>query len=1053
MSDRSPSLIATEVATTEVMSDEAIAVDDDAGHGAGHIDLGQDGATVPALNAQPLTAPNLASVFNPSNMSPFVSAPTLNFTQDYRTLFQQHVQIGESADQARAAVSQAETEAERRHKAHAQQQAYLAGMEIQHLEAQAERAHDERMSECKAELKQASQREKFLLHELAACRTEMQSMEVSFQHRHMSEMTRLRTTLIEEGEAYKNEALDYLGLEFKAVLAKTESSMNENFAIEVAEMSEQNDRLQDELAAAERSLRMESEARGSNEGNKAAPREQAAPQEPAPQPRVAFSHPFEIPESLRHLFPNRRTEPTTPPGFEGIPKNRNEKASGVPPAETNAQSELNAAMLLQAAANLSNKSETEEGKPKVKEAETIKLPDFPSPETYRSWRTSVREIIRAASDRPDEAFAWVQEVYKKGTTMESLYETGKFVTLDTKLLAALGKVQKGEVHRQVLNYKETEAAADRPVRGRQVLWMFHQHFKTNEEVGSLYSVEDLLKVTLVGDDLSTFLYNFESVIAGMNHVPDEVTLRDILLRQLRKSHSIKYDLQIFDRAKEGTPTHTYAFLVNAVKEHLTRERTRRNRDLIAKSHGAKFGAPAYETQRPSQRGGRGRSMSPSSSRSRASSLKNSRSPRRTPSPKTQLCHDFQKGKCTRGDKCKYLHKTKSRSPGRSPGRAPSAGRTPAKKINATCMFWRKGKCNKGSECRFLHEEKNKPSNAAPSEQAVPASSGEKPRSPTPDPSTRRKPKSRGRSTSKDRSSGRAAACCISYAAAAAPNGGEGHVQRWRVVKKLRFKETPTIREIPIEGKGFKHRTKPRAYEVCYLDAESCPPPNPQDLKKAIKSANQLASVISAMLNGVECDCGYMCGDESDGEEDPAPVAILRCEHCSVEERNACLGFNAGLEFLADTGSEEDLISKRDHAAYYAGVPVENATRPVNLITANGSVQGNKAININLPELGQSVECYLLESTPPVCSVGRRCLDEDYEFHWPRRKAPYFITPEGKKIQCKLKGRVPIISNEETVASPASLDTSGRSAGTQVFNAGSAKVELATPAEDPSPGFQ
>ena len=274
-----------------------------------------------------------------------------------------------------------------------------------------------------------------------------------------------------------------------------------------------------------------------------------------------------------------------------------------------------------------------------------------------------------------------------------------------------------------------------------------------------------------------------------------------------------------------------------------------------------------------------------------------------------------------------------------------------------------------------------------------------------------------------------------------------------LLRSCASKKPPRIREIPIEGKGFKHRTKPRTYEICYLDAESCPPPNPQDLKKAVKTADQLASVISAMLNGVECDCGYMCGDESDDEEDPAPVAILRCEHCSVEERNACLGFNAGLEFLADTGSEEDLISKRDHAAYYAGVPVENATRPVNLITANGSVQGNKAININLPELGQSVECYLLESTPPVCSVGRRCLDEDYEFHWPRRKAPYFITPEGKKIQCKLKGRVPIISNEETVASPASLDTSGRSAGTQVFNAGFAKVELATPAEDSSPGFQ
>ena len=111
--------------------------------------------------------------------------------------------------------------------------------------------------------------------------------------------------------------------------------------------------------------------------------------------------------------------------------------------------------------------------------------------------------------------------------MESLHDTGKFLTLDTNLQGALSKIQKGEVHRQVLNYKETEASAGRPVRGRQVLWMFHQHFKTHEEVGSLYSVEDLLQVTLVGDDLSTFLYNFESVIAGMNHIPDEVTLRDI----------------------------------------------------------------------------------------------------------------------------------------------------------------------------------------------------------------------------------------------------------------------------------------------------------------------------------------------------------------------------------------------------------------------------------------------------------------------------------------------------------------------------------------------
>ena len=173
MSDRSPSLIATEVAATEVMSNEAI--DLAADYGTGTLGLGQDQANVPSLNAQPSTAPSLAGVFNPAHISPFASAPTLNKPD------------GESADQARAAVSQAETEAERGHRAHAHQQAYLAGMEIQHLEAQAERAHEDRMSECKAELKAASQS---LLHERSACRTEMQSMEVNFQHHHRSEMTR-----------------------------------------------------------------------------------------------------------------------------------------------------------------------------------------------------------------------------------------------------------------------------------------------------------------------------------------------------------------------------------------------------------------------------------------------------------------------------------------------------------------------------------------------------------------------------------------------------------------------------------------------------------------------------------------------------------------------------------------------------------------------------------------------------------------------------------------------------------------------------------------------
>ena len=72
-----------------------------------------------------------------------------------------------------------------------------------------------------------------------------------------------------------------------------------------------------------------------------------------------------------------------------------------------------------------------------------------------------------------------------------------------------------------MSYKESEACAGRAVRGRQVLLMFEHVFKTNEETGSRYSVEDLLKVRLNGDVLSTLIHNGESDITGLSHQPGE----------------------------------------------------------------------------------------------------------------------------------------------------------------------------------------------------------------------------------------------------------------------------------------------------------------------------------------------------------------------------------------------------------------------------------------------------------------------------------------------------------------------------------------------------
>ena len=379
---------------------------------------------------------------------------------------------------------------------------------------------------------------------------------------------------------------------------------------------------------------------------------------------------------------------------------------------------------------------------------------FPNPESYRSWKTATREAVRAASDSPDEAFKWILEAYDKDANHESLRNPGKFLTLDTKLLATLTKVARGELPREILIFKETEAFKFRAVRGRQVLYLFDQYFKTNEEVGSLYSVEDLLNVRLLNDDLSTFINNWESVMSGLSHTPDETTLRDILLRELRQSKRLKYDLEIYDRAREGTEQHTYRFLVDSLKELLTRETKRKNRDRIARSHGDKYGAAASTSPgracSPSGKGGRGRSQRP---RPRSPGTGKSPGKSRTPSPKG-VSYDFLKGTCKRGKNCPFFHKKRSLSP---------KGDKPKKKINATCKFWKEGNSSRGDKCRFQHKDIEKPSTPAPKSEAATAAPKEgSPRANSPAPTRGRGRSPRAKSSDK----AKPAACAISIEHAA-----------------------------------------------------------------------------------------------------------------------------------------------------------------------------------------------------------------------------------------------------------------------------------------------
>ena len=109
-------------------------------------------------------------------------------------------------------------------------------------------------------------------------------------------------------------------------------------------------------------------------------------------------------------------------------------------------------------------------------------------------------------------------------------------------------------------------------------------------------------------------------------------------------------------------------------------------------------------------------------------------------------------------------------------------------------------------------------------------------------------------------------------------------------------------------------------------------------------------------------------------------------------------------WLADTGCGYDLVAKKhvDHVADR----IKTAENSILFNTANGNTDATDDILLRVDE---DIEPYVLESTPAVLSVGRRCQEYGYQFHWPASSSkPYFVTPKGKKIELTVQDHVPYL---------------------------------------------
>ena len=194
-----------------------------------------------------------------------------------------------------------------------------------------------------------------------------------------------------------------------------------------------------------------------------------------------------------------------------------------------------------------------------------------------------------------------------------------------------------------------------------MLLMMGEFFSTNIKHGATHSLKDLLAVKLKGENLRTFISIWDTVNAGITHPPDKSVLETLFYEQVKNVRAIQHDIEIYNRAEEGSENHSYKFLVDAVQLYLRRARPEPNRDRIDSSVGGlKPSAPAVDDDRK---------KTPFTPWTKGSYAKENCAYERETPPK----------------------KTRKLSRGRSTSREGNG------KSKIPCKCWKAGRCKRGSE--------------------------------------------------------------------------------------------------------------------------------------------------------------------------------------------------------------------------------------------------------------------------------------------------------------------------------------------------------------------
>ena len=364
-----------------------------------------------------------------------------------------------------------------------------------------------------------------------------------------------------------------------------------------------------------------------------------------------------------------------------------------------------------------------------REGEVV-VPAFPTMANLNSFKLAVVESVVMASARTDHhrVTRWIRRVEYPKIKLKQLADPGPhYESLDNKLAWALTRMadKSGEFARRIANvkrkvYGRITDSGGRMLGGRQILWILYKHFRTNKDMGQIFTIVDLLKVKWRGDSqIERFRNDWENMVVNMHHNISRDQLAAILLDHMKDSDVLKSRVE---RYKKHYPNErkSYTRLIAIIDRYLQEQRQIANRKALEQQQQRATATPVkvanckawlagdcsngndckfnhdrnlrgvlanVATPAAPQAKGKAKPKKAASSSNDASSAAPA-----TPAPKSKAkAKAKSKGK---GDRSRSSSKGKGQGKGRGKGK--SKGKEPP-----LCLAYQSGTCN-NANCQYTH---------------------------------------------------------------------------------------------------------------------------------------------------------------------------------------------------------------------------------------------------------------------------------------------------------------------------------------------------------------